>query len=556
MGDGADENSYSSTLAACASSGSWQAALDILGYMVRCQLRPRDFDFSAAMRACSVGQRIDLSLELLGTSMNSRAVQGRLCYDTAMQECSRAKLWQMCLQLLQEMPRLRLSPTLVSYDTVINSCENSGNWHLALRLLGVMPARALVPDLRNFYSAVGVCAHTGQWQAVLRLLLVLPPKLHPGADIFQHAILGCDDACKWEAALTLLASMPKVKVTPDEGCFDAAIRACATVGQWILALNVFDKAVSLDKARASTLSFMLTACRTGAQWELALQLLFGPFQSDLDCFDAAISSCRVAAAWRESVSLLAEMRRRSLRPDAHSTAAASHACTRAGEWQLGLSLLEPFLEISDSQDCTREVMHACGLGLCWQGAVSLLLRSEMKDINDWNFVISACQKSKQWQATLDLFRTLVDARIHPDGRTYRSVIKSSLTWSGSEQQAAGRVLPKSGSRSGVARGAVKTQGSSSEPRMAELRLPYPQSPQSTAKVLLDAWRGRALTPSLCGLEDLRMPKEASGWPWQHREKVKLRAKSHPKEQPCRFSGTVESESEAIFSIHSWLVLRS
>ena len=76
------------------------------------------------------------------------------------------------------------------------------------------------------------------------------------------------------------------------------------MGQWILALNVFDKAVSLDKAsprkkvqqisvvtvfvkglvklalcvipcqaRASTLSFMLTACRTGAQWELALQLL-------------------------------------------------------------------------------------------------------------------------------------------------------------------------------------------------------------------------------------------------------------------------------------------
>ena len=101
---------------------------------------------------------------------------------------------------------------------------------------------------------------------------------------------------------------------------------------------------------------MLTACRTGGQWELAIQLLRPelqgilqrgeegevgvddimarrsvPFELDLGCFRAVISllarlktrrrsprmrvwawsrgSCQVAAAWRESLVLLEEMPR-------------------------------------------------------------------------------------------------------------------------------------------------------------------------------------------------------------------------------------------------------
>ncbi|CAE7207399.1 unnamed protein product [Symbiodinium necroappetens] len=415
-----DEASFSSTLAACATTGSWQAALDIMGYMVRSRKEPRDFDRAAAIRACSVGQRVDLSLELLEATLRSRAARGRLCYDAAMQECSRSKLWQQCLQLLHDMPHYSLSPTSASYDTVINSCENSGKWHLALCLLGVMPARAVMPDLWNFYSAVGVCAHAGQWQAVLRLLLVLPPDARPDAGIFKHAILGCDDACKWEAALALLGNMPAAKVVPDGGCFDAAIGACARVGQWLLALSVFEEAMFVGKATASSLNFMLTACRTGGEWELALQLFRQlSFEPDLDCFRAVASSCQLQAAWRESLAFLEEMPRRRLGPDFVSTATVGDACERAGEWQIGLGLLVQFLHSGEAQDvlapCLAQAMSTCCLGFCWQGAISLLLRCDTQDIQDWNFVMTTCRRSEQWQATLALFRALLDQRLQPDG---------------------------------------------------------------------------------------------------------------------------------------------
>ncbi|CAE7463699.1 unnamed protein product [Symbiodinium natans] len=542
------EASFSSTLAACARTGSWQAALDILGTLgFARQKQLRDFDVAAAIRACSVGQRFDLSLELLDTILRSRTTPGRLCYDVTMQECSRSKLWQQCLQLLQDMPRFRLPPTSQSYDTVINSCEN---WHFALCLLGVMPARAVAPDLWNFYSAAGVCAHAGQWQAVLRLLLVLPANARPDADIFKHAILGCDDACKWEAALALMANMPQVKVIPDEGCFDAAIGACARVGQWSPALSVFEEAVSLGKARPSSLSFMLTACRTGGRWELAVELLRRKlcFEPDVDCFRAVISSCQVASAWRESLALLEEMPRRRLAPDFLSTSATADAMTRAGEWQLGLGILQQFLPNSDSEALTAAIRTCC-VGLCWEGAISLLLRSE-QDIQDWNWVLTTCRRSEQWQATLDVFRSLVDQRLHPDGITYKEVIKSALSWSGSEQQRAGRVLPKSGSRGSVARSAGSSAERSSDHAM--LRVPWPQGPQGTTRLLLDAWRGRALTPSLCGPEDRGMPSEVAGWPWQsQREKVKLRAESRPKapgapERPAQSESEVPERGTQIF----------
>lgn len=548
----ADEASFSSTLAACATTGSWQAALDIMGYMVRSSNEPRDFDRAAAIRACSVGQRVDLSLELLEATLRSRAARGRLCYDTAMQECSRSKLWQQCLQLLHDMPRYSLSPTPASYDTVINSCENSGKWHLALCLLGVMPARSVTPDLWNFYSAVGVCAHAGQWQAVLRLLLVLPPNARPDAGIFKHAILGCDDACKWEAALALLGNMPAVKVVPDGGCFDAAIGACARVGQWLPALSVFEEAMSIGKATASSLTFMLTACRTGGKWELAVQLFRQqPFEPDLDCFRAVISSCQLLAAWRESLALLEEMPRRRLGPDVVSTSTVGDACARAGEWQIGLGLFARILQSSE-RDCLAEAMRACGLGFCWQGAISLLLRSDKQDIEDWNFVLTTCRRSEQWQATLALFRALLDQHLQPNGITYSAAIKSALSWSGSEQQLAGRALPKTGSRGTVARsaelqGADSPSASAPQPDLSVLRLPWPQRPPTTTRLVLDAWRGRALvtSASLCGPgpEDVRSGSQpdVEGWPWQ-RQKVQLRAESHPKEQPCG-PGPTQSESE-------------
>ena len=144
----------------------------------------------------------------------------------------------------------------------------------------------------------------------------------------------------------------------------------------------------------------------------------------------------------------------------------SSACgsqlVRAGEWQIGLGLFARILQSServawqlwsmlsrssscmcrDVQDCLAEAMRACGLGFCWQGAISLLLRSDKQacskhvgtqrlsmnnlhalrlmiyavrlkahalssgawrerrsqDIEDWNFVLTTCRRSEQWQA--------------------------------------------------------------------------------------------------------------------------------------------------------------
>ncbi|CAE8687098.1 unnamed protein product, partial [Polarella glacialis] len=48
----------------------------------------------------------------------------------------------------------------------------------------------------------------------------------------------CEKAGEWQLALSLLSSMPQMRVARDEISFNAAISACEKGGQWQLSMHL------------------------------------------------------------------------------------------------------------------------------------------------------------------------------------------------------------------------------------------------------------------------------------------------------------------------------
>ncbi|CAJ1364675.1 unnamed protein product [Effrenium voratum] len=422
-----DSAGCSALLQGLAHGGRWSTCLALLVAMESRRVSPGDFDVAQALLAGAP----DAAL--------SMASAGRLSFNTALEQHSRALQWRNCLQLLIAMPARRIPPDAYSYGLTISSCD----WQMALRLLGVMPARDLQPELKQFQAAAGVCAHAGQWGAILRLLHSLPRNTGTGgaAAVVDFALADCAFAAQGLGAAELLKACGRLRLDPDAaGRRGLAIKACGKARSWQLAL-------SLDAAAEEE---MLLAAGMAGQWEVVLSLLWRSAKPKLPCFNEALCTLQTANLWRQCFQLLADMDRLEVAPNFRSFLEVSQACERTGRWQEALACQQRVLQCLQRDEDPEHFKRALVMGLGWREALEAM-DPERADLETWDLLMTSCRRSLQWQAVLDLFQGLQEQQLKPSGTSFRAIIDSAVSWSGS-----GGIICKG--RQNVARNAQSTPG--------------------------------------------------------------------------------------------------
>ncbi|CAM9627517.1 unnamed protein product, partial [Hapterophycus canaliculatus] len=357
-----DIQTINTVMSACAKAGSWELALDVM----------------------EKGRRQD------GLHPT------RVTYNTAISACGRGGEADRAVRLLREMRADGLAPNAISFNSAIAACAVNGQWRRALSLLAEMEEAAAAvdgggaeeggegrvagpsPDGYSFSSAITACGRGGQWSLAVGLLSAMRRKgIAPGVVAFNAAISACGEAGQWERAVGLLRDMEAEAEErrdgggsgggggdgnggggfsgPDRVSFNAAINACSNAGEWQQAVSLLEEMRrNAKQAEGDADALGVDTEDLGGIGQQRQQrsndpgVLSSTTGSGSDV--VAENSEAAEAAVGASASKADRRRQRGRRgkgsraggptPDVVTYSTAITACSRAGNWERALQLLE------------------------------------------------------------------------------------------------------------------------------------------------------------------------------------------------------------------------
>jgi len=282
---------YNSALQACATSGKWQQAVELLremhmvcippapngdrigggggsdggGRAFHPKARPDASSFNSTMHACAKAGEVDTALAILqamvdgsvaalaGTAAGANAPTAAgdptsgaprpartlpppnaYSYTSALYACSKAGKYAEAKALLTDMPREHRTMR-AQFNIVMSLAARHRDWEGALALLAMMRAEGLEPDAYNFSPCLQACVNDGgpaAAQAGVALLTgeALPGEALPGGAVPVPA--ACDTG---RAPAQQPWAQPWVH---SVGCLAPAITLLKRAGQYERALEL------------------------------------------------------------------------------------------------------------------------------------------------------------------------------------------------------------------------------------------------------------------------------------------------------------------------------
>jgi pentatricopeptide repeat protein len=157
----------------------------------------------------------------------------------------------------------------------------------------------------------------------------------------------------------------------------------------------------------------ISACATGGQWVLAIKLLDDMREvgvsPDVRHCAAAIAACDKGGAWEMALKLLLRMDGRGVPPNTVAYNSAISACARAAQWRAALALLE-------------RMTPAPSPSLGAQGGAQGGGQGAMANTVSYNSAISACGRGGAWEAALRLATSMEGGGVRADAITHNSVL--------------------------------------------------------------------------------------------------------------------------------------
>ncbi|CAB1098432.1 unnamed protein product [Ectocarpus sp. CCAP 1310/34] len=462
---------------------------------------------NTVMAACAAEGEWELALEVMKKAQREdRLHPTRVTYNTAISACGRRGESDRAVQLLREMRVAGLAPDTISYNSAIAACAVKGQWRRALSLLGEMGAggkggrgsggaRLPSPDVYSFGSAITACGRGGQWSLAVGLLGTMRQKgIAPGVVAFNAAISACGEAGQWERALGLLRDMEAEAgergrepgsggsgggfAGPNRVSFNAAINACSNAGEWQQAVSLLEEmrrngnaggdAAEYNDDQVPPANREHGSAPDGNNEDAGLLAGSGAARSSdpRECTPSEYGGETTAPNGAEGVSK-ADRRRRHRRgrtggptPDVVSYSATIMACSRAGNWERALGLLEQMREDGLEPNSTTFTTMISAWRRDWgyggdgargqeaRGALLPLLasiatyRGLTPDARLYGSALDACADASLCQPARDLLAVMVSSRVPVDDRARRAVAtacavpaaaRSSSSSSGSRQ---------------------------------------------------------------------------------------------------------------------------
>jgi pentatricopeptide repeat protein len=114
---------YNATITACAKSGQWEAAVQVLRELENSDvLSPTVYSYNTTITACAEAAKVQLALQILAELNDSDLQASVYSCSAAIDACANGLQCEQALQLLDEMKERSIEPHEYCYNTTITAC--------------------------------------------------------------------------------------------------------------------------------------------------------------------------------------------------------------------------------------------------------------------------------------------------------------------------------------------------------------------------------------------------------------------------------------------------
>ncbi|CAE7748950.1 rluC [Symbiodinium sp. CCMP2592] len=410
-----------SVLSACQKSGLWNLALITLQHLLEVGCVVDDISYGMTMKACSIAAQWATALQLLHSLSSRRSCCNNIIFTTCISSLDGSTFWNAALRLVCLMRCCGMVPDVICSNVVLSVCQTS--WKMACRLMSGLFVSTMRLDLYS-YSATMT---SFSWRRSFRLLGQMGLSgVRPDVVCYSSALSSFEsgDSTDWQHAGSALSVMFSQRVTTNEACSKAAIKALSS--QWRVALEMSEasalQGLKLDKGVAS-----LIAERHDGMWPGCLTLLETPESRDVFSIGAAMMDLQMQHEWHLALDLFQQASFRSLQADSyvHSLAVVTASARR---WELGVACLaqsDDYITVADASRSFSTLLAACGEQLAWQAALTLMADAKRRRLNEAAFCAGISVLARvSWPCALQLLLDMEEESVGADAACFNAAISA------------------------------------------------------------------------------------------------------------------------------------
>eukprot|EP00435_Cladocopium_sp_Y103_P051386 s3_g15.t4 len=378
----------SALISACRGGSAWQSALQLCFGMAAARVVPNCASYSSVIAACR--EQWQQGLDALRLAAAQLLQLNQVCFGAAINVCS----WQQSLQLLQAADRKSLGASVVAGNAAVSGCtRGTGTW-FRLRLL---------------------------WRKGLDLAkdMLDRPTVQASHVTLNAAITACDAGHDASLAVKVLRSMEQLRFQPDVVSYNAALSACGnSIGHWSCALQLSLEALQ-KSLRLDLVSLGAAVNALSSTWRRAQEMLLRCYWIEPNAYvkSSFLKGLAQDLQWPSALHRLRDGVRDG-EGEEISCGATADACAGGGRWGEAQELMRWMcgwqLRLGAfSFHATLEALRDD-----WQYAFQILSNMEelqvQKEATSLSVALGVCERSGNWEASLDLFDLSVSRRLKSD----------------------------------------------------------------------------------------------------------------------------------------------
>ncbi|CAE7942364.1 unnamed protein product [Symbiodinium necroappetens] len=402
-------------LSACEKGAQWSLALSqCAGQSGQVDLSQTTIRFNSALAALQACQSWKLAVLGFNSMRSSRACPDEYSCSTCINSCQHS--WQLAANGLEALFRSGLCPNDVVYGATLNSCEKNSAWSLALQMSNDIQTRRSLSNQYIYNSVISAVEKAGQWTYAVELFDEMPRHTAHDAVTCTVLIRACGTR-SWTSALAVLHGMSERSIVPTAATYNAVLKACSSNGL-DTTLKVWATIRGLNHPEfpdVLTYNIMISACSDEGAWQFGLEFLseiaWQGLTADVVTFNSAISACEKLGHWQVALDLVTEMLSLAVLPNGVTFSAAISATVQSSKWQEAMYLYSRLVQTElPTVIACNSMLAALGSSSQWQRSLKFLCSMPEYDLQadtiTYSEVLTACQRSLQWQHVLEVVQLL------------------------------------------------------------------------------------------------------------------------------------------------------
>ena len=356
---------FNSAIASCGTALLVQRAEQIFSGMQEVQIKPSLVTYNTVISVYQKSSLSDKALGMLHEMESAQVAPDLISYSSAISACEKGRMVNKAFKIFDQMRVKRITPNLISYSALISACEKCSCATDAGEALSQLMMDRLQPDVVSFNAAIRAFAKVGDvasakdlfWKMkqhnvqpnVVSLNSLLsaydtPKDIHDiGSETvhlmkemaaeriranvvtFSTLINAYEKHSLWELALTDLAQMHAVKLTPNQVAYTAALGACRRSSNPFMAPELYNS-MRRDLVKMDVVAYnaLIAVCDSNPArrylWSFGFRLLqdmrASVIQPDICSFNSLLKLCRSVGACASAESFYQQLREQRLQADA------------------------------------------------------------------------------------------------------------------------------------------------------------------------------------------------------------------------------------------------